>query len=158
MNSAPHRVKVLLVEDNAADVLLVEEAMQEAGVNAELTVAIDGEAALAALTGSERLAAEALPQLVLLDLNLPRVSGWDVMTTIRSDRAVRHIPILVLSTSSSRADINRAYRSGASCYVVKPMDFGDFVQAIRATAEFWFRTTALPTADDATHDRHGGAT
>ena len=157
MNSGLHRVKVLLVEDNAADVLLVEEAMREAGVDAEMTVAVDGEAALAALTTGAARGGEAPPQVVMLDLNLPRVSGWDVMAAIRADADVRHIPILVLSTSDSRADIDRAYRSGANCYIVKPMDFGDFVAAMRATGEFWFGAAALPTVGDATHDRHGGS-
>ncbi len=94
----------------------------------------------------------------MLDLNLPRVSGWDVMAAIRADEDARHIPILVLSTSNSRADIDRAYRSGANCYIVKPMDFGEFVEAMRATGAFWFGAAALPAAGDATHDRHGETT
>jgi two-component system response regulator len=144
---------VLLVEDNAADVLLVEEAMQEAGVNVELAVLADGEAALDVLTRHDGRGDVPLPQVVLLDLNLPRLSGWDVMTAVRADDDARHIPILVLSTSDSDADIYRAYREGANCYMVKPMDFGDFVDAMRATADFWFAVAALPSPDA----RRGGA-
>ncbi len=148
MNPVPSPVKVLLVEDNATDVLLFEEDMREAGVTADLSVAVDGEAALEVLTRHGMGADAPLPHVVMLDLNLPRLSGWDVMSAVRADDDARHIPILVLTTSSADADLERAYRAGANSYLVKPMDFADFVETVRATAEFWFEVAELPSAAD----------
>jgi two-component system, chemotaxis family, response regulator Rcp1 len=132
---------ILLVEDNAGDVLLTREALREADVSVELTAVADGEQALAYLRdeGVER------PDLVLLDLNLPRKNGLEVLEEIRHDPALRTTPVIMLTTSSSARDVTASYARGVNCYVVKPLDLDDFTELVQAINGFWLEVARLPS-------------
>jgi len=131
---------VLLVEDNASDVALTQEALTELDVLTRLTVAADGAAALALLDG------KCQPDLVLLDLNLPAGDGLEVLDAIRrSPQArIRSLPVIVLTTSRASTDIQRAYDRGASAFVTKPLSIDEFFDAVRVLSDFWLRVAELP--------------
>jgi CheY-like chemotaxis protein len=130
---------ILLVEDNAGDVRLTREALREADVAVELTAVPDGEQALAFLReGAQR------PDLVLLDLNLPKKNGLEVLEEVKGDPELRGIPVIMLTTSSSTRDIAACYDRGVNCYVVKPLDLDDFTRLVQAINGFWFEVAVLP--------------
>ena len=127
-------LRLLLVEDNPGDVCLAREALAASAIPAEVVVAADGVSALAIL---RTRADEGSPvHAVLLDLNLPGWSGFEVLSEIRRDPRLRHLVVVVLSSSSSEADIARAYRGQADCYVTKPADLDEYVAAVRSIQEF----------------------
>ena len=130
---------ILLVEDNAGDVRLTREALREADVSVELTAVADGEQALATLRGDAPR-----PDLILLDLNLPKKNGLEVLEEIKGDPALRTIPVIMLTTSSSARDIRACYERGVNCYVVKPLDLDDFTRLVQAINGFWFEVAVLP--------------
>jgi two-component system, chemotaxis family, response regulator Rcp1 len=132
---------ILLVEDNAGDVLLTREALREADVAVELTAVADGEQALAYL----RDEGVTQPDLVLLDLNLPRKNGLEVLEEIRHDPALRTTPVIMLTTSSSARDVAASYARGVNCYVVKPLDLDDFTELVQAINGFWLEVARLPS-------------
>lgn len=136
-------VRILLVEDNPADVGLVEEAFQDGRLRYELDVAPDGVAALDLLRGGVREGRQ-LPDLILLDLNLPKKDGREVLAEVKVDPALREIPIIVLTTSDDEADVHRAYGLHANCYLTKPVDFDDFIRKVRAIEDFWLTFVRLP--------------
>ncbi len=133
---------VLLVEDDQPAVRLTAEAFREAGAPVVLRTARDGEHALAGLRAGA--AEHRLPDLILLDLNLPRQGGLEVLTSIKNDPALRHIPVIVMSTSESAADIESAYALRANCYISQPVDLGEFFQVVRLISDFWLKTAKLP--------------
>lgn len=134
-------MRILLVEDLQADAILLREALLEAGMGGDLVVARDGREAL------DMLAADGpLPQLVLLDLNLPRLSGHQVLDRIRADPRLATLPVVVLSTSSSPADVAFAYSHRANAYVRKPNGFDALTGVARAIRDFWTRAATLPSA------------
>ncbi|MGD9787272.1 MAG: response regulator [Sulfuricellaceae bacterium] len=133
-------VEILLVEDNPGDVRLTEEALKEGKVQADLSVARDGEEALAWLRRADRK----LPDLILLDLNLPRKDGREVLQEIKADPHLKSIPVVVLTTSDAEQDITQAYALHANCYITKPVDLEQFIQAIRAIDDFWLTLVKLP--------------
>ncbi|MBV9084836.1 MAG: response regulator [Acidobacteriaceae bacterium] len=139
-------VDILLVEDNPADMGLIEEAFEDGRLLCRLHMAEDGEAALQFLRRKGRFAGAARPDLVLLDLNLPKKDGREVLEEIKSDPALRHIPIVVLTTSDDEADVLRAYGLHANCYLTKPVAIEDFMLKIRSIEEFWFTMVRLPQA------------
>ena len=132
-------VKILLVEDNPADVGLVEEAFNDGRMQYDLDVATDGVVALEHLN-----AAKGKPDLILLDLNLPKKDGREVLAEIKADPALREIPVIVLTTSDDEADVHRAYGLHANCYLTKPVDFDDFIRKVRSIEEFWLTFVRLP--------------
>jgi chemotaxis family two-component system response regulator Rcp1 len=134
--SSPPRL--LLVEDNAGDVRLAMEALKDAAWEVELEVASDGDKALELLRGGVR------PDLVLLDLNLPRRDGREVLEIVKADPELRSIPIIVLTTSNSPHDINACYERHANCYVVKPLDLDAFTALMKAIEAFWIGVVRLP--------------
>jgi CheY-like chemotaxis protein len=134
-------MRILLVEDINADAILLREALQEAGLGSELLVARDGQEALDMLHSGGPL-----PQLVLLDLNLPRVSGQHVLDEIRTDPRLAALPVVVLSTSNSPADVAFAYAHKANAYVRKPNGFDALTGVARAIRDFWMRSATLPSA------------
>ena len=138
--------RVLQVEDNEADVRLTREALREAGEDLRLSVVGDGEQALAFLRREAGFEDAPRPQLVLLDLNLPRLSGQDVLETIRADPRLDKLPVVVLSTSNSPADIDFAYEHRANAYVRKPNGFDALTVVARSIRDFWTRTASLPSA------------
>jgi two-component system, chemotaxis family, response regulator Rcp1 len=137
-------VQILLVEDNPADVRLTIEAMRAAKVASELQVVTDGEAAIDFLRRRGRYVNAPRPDIVLLDLNLPRLDGQDVLADIKSDPDLASIPILVLSSSAADRDITQCYRLHANCFVSKPVDFTEFVAVVSALQRFWLKTVRLP--------------
>ena len=134
-------IDILLVEDNPADVRLAQEAFKDARVANRLHVARDGVEALSMLR--DATGAVPRPDLILLDLNLPRKDGREVLQDVKQDEALRHIPVVVLSTSQSEQDIARCYRLGANAFVTKPVDIDRFFQVIRSLEQFWLDTARL---------------
>jgi two-component system, chemotaxis family, response regulator Rcp1 len=135
---------ILLVEDNPGDVRLIKEALGESAHSARMEVARDGEEALEFLRGCETSRAGRLPDLTILDLNLPRKDGREVLAEMRADPRMRTVPVVVLSTSQADEDINRCYELGANCYINKPVEFERFIDVIRQMQHFWLRTVELP--------------
>ncbi len=132
---------ILLVEDNLADVRLTQEAFKSARVPNRLHVARDGVEALGMLRDATGTVPR--PDLILLDLNLPRKDGREVLQDIKQDEALRHIPVVILSTSHSEHDIARGYRLGADAFVTKPVDVDRFFQVIQSLEQFWLDTARL---------------
>ena len=130
-------MEILLVEDNPGDVRLTREALKEGAVASNLRVAEDGEAAMACLRRLNGCAHASLPDLVLLDLNLPRKGGHEVLAEIRSDPQLRNLFVVVLSMSKAERDIHRAYDLSADCYVVKPIGLASFVDLLSHIETFW---------------------
>lgn len=139
-------MEVLLVEDNPADVRLTEEALREGTAPLHLSVTPDGEEALAFLRREGRYAAAPRPDLVLLDLNLPRLDGRAVLAAIKADPSLRRIPVVVLSTSEAEADIATSYDLHANCYVSKSPDLDQFFRVMRMIEEFWLAVVRRPVA------------
>ena len=134
-------MRILLVDDNQADVLLMREALRQAEIHHPVDVAGDGEQALARLRDTEAPA----PDLMLLDLNLPRVDGREVLAQVKSDPELRSLPVIVLSTSSAPPDIEFAYAKGANAYVRKPLGMDRLVEAAKSIRDFWLGNATLPT-------------
>jgi two-component system, chemotaxis family, response regulator Rcp1 len=132
---------ILLVEDNPADALLIREALRQVQVDESVDVVTDGEQALERL----RDGGEPRPDLVLLDLNLPRLDGRQVLATVKADPGLRDIPVIVMTTSGSPPDIAEAYASGANAYVRKPLGMERLVEAAASIRDFWLRSATLPT-------------
>jgi len=141
-NAAP--IEVLLVEDSAGDVRLTREAFKDAKVLINLHVASDGTEAMAFLRREGEYANVARPDLILLDLNLPKKDGREVLEEIKESPALKTIPVVILTTSASEADILRSYRLHANCYITKPVDLGGFLEVIKSIDSFWLSVVQLP--------------
>ncbi|HLJ16150.1 MAG TPA: response regulator [Bryobacteraceae bacterium] len=139
---------ILLVEDNPADVCLVKEAFKECPLRNKLSVVEDGEQAIDFLRRKGKFQAVSLPDVVLLDLNLPRKDGREVLNEIKNDSMLSEIPIIVLTTSDAEADVHHAYKLHANCYLTKPIDIGQFLRKVRAFEEFWMTFARLPKRSD----------
>lgn len=146
MHPAPSQpaIDILLVEDNPTDVLLTREALAAGPLPVVLHVAEDGEQALDFLHQRGAFAATARPDLIMLDLNLPRRNGHAVLQDLKSDPQLCVIPIVVLSTSTALEDVQRAYGLHANCYITKPLDYGKFEAVVQSLSEFWFSMVTLP--------------
>ena len=141
-------IEILLVEDNPADVLIAREALREAKLLNTIHVAEDGVEALSFLHKTGPYAAAPRPDLILLDLNLPRKNGSEVLAEIKADNNLRTIPVIVLTTSSAEEDVLKSYDLHANCYVIKPVEFNNFVTAIQSIHQFWFSIVTLPPAEE----------
>jgi CheY-like chemotaxis protein len=139
--------EILLVEDNPGDVRLTIEALKEGKVRNHLRVVNDGVEALDYLHQRGAYADAVRPDIILLDLNLPRMDGREVLEEIKRDPKLRRIPVVVLTTSSSEEDILRSYDLHVNCYITKPVDMDQFIRVIKAIDTFWFDVVRLPTAD-----------
>lgn len=137
-------IEVLLVEDNPGDVRLTREALKEGKVRNNLSVAPDGVEALAFLRRQGRYADAPRPDLILLDLNLPRKDGREVLEEIKADPSLRAIPVVILTTSDAERDIVRAYSLHANCYITKPLDLDQFITVVKSIEDFWFTIVKLP--------------
>ena len=136
---------VLLVEDNEKDELLARHALGATGIAAQLEVAHDGEEALRVLLGDGKAAHRPVqPALVLLDLNLPKVDGHEVLRRLASSDRTRHLPVVVLTSSNDEQDVASAYELGARSYVCKPIEFEQFVNALRVTLAYWLTANVPP--------------
>lgn len=141
---AGHVPVIMLVEDNPADLRLTQEVLEEAAFAHRLLVARDGEQALAMLRGMPPYADHPLPDVVLLDLNIPRKSGLEVLAAVKQDRRLKRIPVLILSTSRAESDFAAAYDLHANAFVTKPTDWGEFAELARLVRDFWLKIVQRP--------------
>ncbi len=139
-----HRFEILLVEDNPGDVLLTREAFREGRLAHRLSVAEDGEEAIRFLRREGRHSEAPRPDLILLDLNLPKKDGRELLAEVKDDPVLRQIPVIVLTTSDAEQDVWRAYKLHANCYLTKPVQMDDFLDKIRSLEEFWLTVVRLP--------------
>jgi len=137
--------EVLLVEDNPGDVRLTQEVLREGKISNRISVTIDGVEALAFLRREAAFADAPRPDLILLDLNLPKKDGREVLAEIKDDESLRQIPVVVLTTSKAEEDIVRSYELYANCYITKPVDFEQFIAVVRSIENFWLCLVRLPT-------------
>jgi CheY-like chemotaxis protein len=138
-------VQILLVEDSPDDILLTEEALSDAKIANELHSVMDGEAAMAFLRREGEHADAPRPDLVILDLNLPKKDGREVLTEIREDPELTSLPVIVLSTSGAAEDIAGSYARHVNAYIQKPVDFDEFLRVVRSMEEFWLSIVKLPS-------------
>ncbi len=144
MTAAPAvPIEILLVEDNPGDVRLTKEALKDAKVRNNLHVAMDGVEALAFLRKQGKYGAAVRPDLILLDLNLPRKNGREVLEEVKKDSALQHIPIVILTTSQAEQDVLESYRLRANAYVTKPVDLDQFLKVVSSIEEFWLEIVKL---------------
>jgi two-component system, chemotaxis family, response regulator Rcp1 len=142
MNHKP--IRILLVEDNPGDVRLTTEAFRDGKMDNPLDVARDGVEALASLRQQGPYADRPLPDLILLDLNLPRMDGREVLAAIKTDARLKHIPVVVLTSSRAEQDILKSYHLHANCFVTKPVDLENFIRVVQAIDCFWLSIVTLP--------------
>ena len=137
-------IEILLVEDNPGDVRLTEEALSESKVRNTLHVARDGVEAIEFLRGRDGNGGGNKPDIILLDLNLPRMNGREVLATIKADPELRRIPVVVLTTSRAEQDILETYDLHANCYIVKPVGLDEFITIVRSVEDFWLSIVRMP--------------
>lgn len=137
-------INILLVEDNPADVRLTVETLKEEKIYSNLHVVSDGEEALAFLHKNGKYTKAVRPDLILLDLNLPKIDGREVLKEIKSDNKLKSIPVVVLTVSKADEDIMKSYNLHANCYITKPVDLKQFAKVAKAIQEFWLTIVKLP--------------
>jgi len=137
-------VEILLVEDNPGDVRLAVEALKEGKVNNNLNVVGDGVEAMAFLHREDRYTYAPRPDLILLDLNLPRKDGREVLAEVKDDPVLRRIPVVILTTSKAEQDILKTYDLHANCYITKPVDLEQFIGVVKSVEDFWLTVVKLP--------------
>lgn len=135
---------ILLIEDNLGDIRLTEEALKEVPDKHQLHVVTDGEEALMYLRGEGKFRERIYPDLIFLDLNLPRKDGREVLAEIKKDENFRRIPVIVLTTSEAQVDIEICYNLHANCFVTKPVDINEYIEVIKGIDAFWFKIAKLP--------------
>ena len=138
-------IEILLVEDNKGDVGLIEEVFEEAKIKNNIHVAEDGEEAMLYLRGKGKFSGSPRPDIIILDLNLPKKDGREVLREIKEDENLKNIPVVVLTTSGAEKDILRAYDLHANAYVTKPLDFDQFINVVGSIVNFWLEIVKLPT-------------
>lgn len=146
MDSEPmgRPVEILLVEDNPGDVRLTRETLKDSKLLNKMSVAADGVEAMAFLRREGKHASAARPDLVLLDLNLPKKGGFEVLAEIKADEQLRRIPVVILTTSNAHPDILKTYDLHANCYITKPVNLDQFSAVVQAIEAFWFTIVKLP--------------
>lgn len=140
-------IEILLVEDNLGDIRLTREVFKECKVLNNLSVTEDGEEAMAFLRRQGPYAKVTRPDLVLLDLNLPKKSGREVLAELKADPVLRRIPVVVLTTSSAETDIVKSYELHANCYLTKPVQLDEFIKVVQSIEDFWLMIVSLPNRD-----------
>lgn len=146
-------IHILLVEDNEGDVILTTEAFENAKVLTEISVVRDGKAAMDFLRKEGDYFNVTEPDLMLLDLNLPRKNGLEVLQFVKSNSSLMHIPVIILSTSSSEIDIDKCYENYANCYITKPVDIENFLSVISRIENFWLSIVKLPMKNTSPNDQ-----
>lgn len=141
-------IEILLVEDNPGDVRLTQEALKETKILNNLSVVMDGEEAMAFLRQEGDFADAVRPDLILLDLNLPKKDGREVLAEIKEDDELKQIPVVVLTVSQAEQDILKTYELHANCYITKPIDLHQFVEVVKAIEDFWLTIVKLPPRKD----------
>lgn len=143
--SAFEDLEILLVEDNEGDIRLTIEAFKEAKIRNHIRVVRDGEEALAYLKKEAAYADVQTPDIILLDINLPKVDGKEVLHIMKNDPILKSIPVIMLTTSSSESDVQESYLNHANSYVIKPVDLDKFMEVIRSIEEYWISIVKLPS-------------
>ncbi len=141
-------IEILLVEDNPGDVRLTIEALKEGKVSNKINVVMDGMDAMAFLHREGKYKDAPVPDLILLDLNLPKKNGREVLAEIKVDSKLKHIPVVVLTTSQAEKDIIMTYNMHANCYITKPVDFDQFIGVVKSIENFWFTVVKLPPKEN----------
>jgi CheY-like chemotaxis protein len=139
---------ILLVEDSEGDIRLVREAFREARVLNNISVVRNGAEAMDYLLRRNGHGKAVTPDLILLDLNLPKKNGREVLAEIKGDGLLRHIPVVILTTSNSEADVMESYSMHANCYIVKPLDINQFIDVVKSIENFWFTVVKLPAGEE----------
>jgi chemotaxis family two-component system response regulator Rcp1 len=143
-SNGPQPINVLLVEDSPGDIRLTQEALKDAKMHINLHVVRDGEQAMSFLMREGEYASAPRPDLILLDLNLPKKDGREVLKEIKEDPTLKIIPVVILTTSASEADILRSYLLHANCYITKPVDLVGFLTVVKSIDNFWMSVVKLP--------------
>lgn len=138
-------INILLVEDNEGDILLTREALADAKILIKLDVVKDGKEAIDFINKQGKYVGQPSPDLMLLDVNLPRKNGHEVLQYLKGNETLKHIPVIMLTTSSSQRDINLSYDHYANCYITKPIDVHDFLTVVATIENFWISVVKLPT-------------
>lgn len=136
---------ILLVEDNEADILLTKEALQYLKIKVSLSVVTDGEKAIDFLEKKGIYLKAPMPDMILLDVNLPKKNGHEVLKFIKGNDLLKHIPVIMLTTSASHADINLSYKNYANCFITKPIEVKDFLNVVATIENFWMGIVQLPS-------------
>ncbi len=144
LRNTPEAFEILLVEDNPGDARLAQEALKEGRMTSRLKVVVDGVEAMSFLRREGQYAGSPRPNLILLDLNLPRKDGRQVLAELKADEDLRRIPVVVLTTSQAEQDILRSYDLHANCYITKPVDLDRFISVVRSIEEYWCSVVTLP--------------
>ncbi len=139
-----HSIRVLMVEDDTGDVDLTREALRDSKLAMDIQVVDDGEKALRLLRHEPPYEQAPRPDLIILDLNLPKIDGREVLKQVKTDPNLRTIPVVVVTTSDAEADIQRSYGLGANCYVTKPIGLDQFMKVVRSIEDFWMTVVKLP--------------
>ena len=139
------KINILLIEDNEGDVLLTREALENASMIGDLEVKKNGELAINYLLELISNSSKELPDLILLDINLPKKNGHEVLHFIKNNESLKHLPVIMLTTSSSEYDIMTAYKNQANCFIMKPVDIHSFMEVISKAIEFWCTIAKLPS-------------
>lgn len=137
-------IHILLVEDNEGDVLLTQEALEESKIINKISVSRNGKDALDFIFKREKYSNVDTPDLILLDVNLPLKNGHEVLHVLKNDESTKHIPIIMLTTSSSERDIMLSYKNHANCYITKPIEVNDFLNSIKSIESFWLNIVKIP--------------
>lgn len=138
-------IHILLVEDNEGDIVLTTEAFEEAKILTKLSVVKDGKEAIDFLMKQGKYTTEELPDLLMLDINLPKKNGHEVLKFIKEDGDLKHIPVIMLTTSSSERDINHAYNGHVNCFITKPVEVSEFLAVVTTIQNFWISVVKLST-------------
>ncbi|NOT50556.1 MAG: response regulator [Chitinophagaceae bacterium] len=137
-------IKILLVEDNEGDIVLTTQAFKKANVTNGVNVVKDGDEAMKYLRKQDKYGKAETPDLILLDINLPKMDGMEVLAGIKNDEDLKSIPVVILTTSDSENDIVKSYNNHANCYITKPVDFNKFIEVVQLIKEFWISIVKLP--------------
>jgi two-component system, chemotaxis family, response regulator Rcp1 len=140
-------VEVLLVEDNRGDIRLIQETMKDARLLSSIIVAEDGQKAIDLLMERKATQPMSLPDIILLDLNLPKKNGFEVLEAVRADPVLTSIPVIMLTTSQAERDVMMSYKLHANAFVSKPVDLSEFIDVVRKTTDFWFTIVRYPSKD-----------
>jgi CheY-like chemotaxis protein len=138
-------LNILLVEDNEGDIRLIREAFSERCINYDFSLARDGEEALNYLYRREEFKEAVKPDIILLDINLPKINGFEILQKIKEDPELRRIPVIIISSSSSQEHIYRSYDLRANSYLTKPSDFDEYIDVVKTIEDFWFNKAQLPS-------------
>src|SRR5271169_575573 len=152
MKTFPKPLEILLVEDNKGDIGLITEFFIDSKIRTNLHIAEDGEEAISFLYGKDQFLGSPHPDIILLDWNLPKKDGSEVLKEIKENNNLKNIPVIILTTSNAEKDIIRAYDLNANAYIVKPIYFDEFLKVIGSIEDFWFKSVTLPSKKDQKFD------